>query len=103
MKNLVERDPLEDLGLYVRITLKWILTLTEIIVLMERPGGKRPLIRPSSIWRITLKWTFRLTEIIVLMEKPGGKRPLRRPRSIWEDNYKMDFQVHRGHCLVGKT
>ena len=50
-KNLRERDPIEDLGLYGTITLKWIFRYTEIIILMEKPGGKRPLRRPRSIWR----------------------------------------------------
>ena len=81
-KKLGERDHLEDLLLYGRIILKWIFRVTEIIVLVEKPGGKRPLKRPSYICEDNIKWIFRVTEIIVLMEKPGGKRPLRRPSSI---------------------
>ena len=29
--------------------------VTEIIVLMEKPGGKRPLRRPTSIWEDNIK------------------------------------------------
>ena len=68
---------------------------------MEKPGGKRPLRRPSSICEDNIKWIIRVTEIIVLMEKPGGKRPLSRRRSIWEDNIKKDIQGHRDHCFGG--
>ena len=54
-KNLGERDHLEDLVLYERIILKWIFRVTEIIVLVEKPGGKRPLRRPRSIWEDNIK------------------------------------------------
>ena len=54
-KNLGERDPLEDLVLYGRITLKWAFRLTEITVLVEKPEGKRPLRRPRSIWEDNIK------------------------------------------------
>ena len=54
-KNLGERGHLEDLVLYERIIIKWIFRLTEIIVLVEKRGGKRPLRRPSSIWEDNIK------------------------------------------------
>ena len=54
-KILGERDQLEDLVLYDRIILKWIFRVTEIIVLMEKTVGKRPLRRPSSIWEDNIK------------------------------------------------
>ena len=54
-KNLGERDPLEDLGLYGRIIINWISRVTEIIVLMEKLGGKRPLRRPRSILEDNIK------------------------------------------------
>ena len=57
-KNLGERDPLGDLGLYGRITLKWIFRYTEIIVLVEKPEGMRPLRRPRSIWEDNIKMDF---------------------------------------------
>ena len=52
---LGEREPLDVLGLYVRIILKWIFRLTEIVVLLEKPGGKRALRTPSSIWEDKIK------------------------------------------------
>ena len=54
-KNLREREPLEDLVLYGRKTLKCIFRLTEIIVLVEKPGVKKTLRRPSSIWEDKFK------------------------------------------------
>ena len=54
-KNLGERDHLDELGLYRRIILKSIFRLIYIIVLVEKPGGKRPLRRPRSIWDDNIK------------------------------------------------
>jgi hypothetical protein len=50
-KNLGERDHLEDLGLYGRITLKWIIKLIEIIHMTpgQQSGKKLTTEEPNGL------------------------------------------------------
>ena len=88
-----ERDHLEDLVLYGSIILKWIFRLMEIIVLLEKPGRKRPHRKLSSIWEDNIKMDLQGHRDHCFGGKTWGKRPLKRLRTIWEDNIKTDSQA----------